>query len=397
MLSQAEDPEAYDLISKCVFIDDNIPEWMRSPRDPDQRGSIGFDTSKIQALPSTDRAGRSTDATLIVSDEWERHPYAEINYGALRPTISTGGQFIGLSTADPLKIVSHSFFKTRFVKATAGESGFFPVFLPWHIRPGRDEKWLAEETKDMPSWQKQGEYPSTVQEMLATLKSRPFFSPEAIQNMRSGVRTPIPHELSKKFPSVRIYKLSVVGEKYCLANDPSEGKEDPHVIIVIDKTGDEVAESRGKTTADECALIHDELVRYYNNALNVWETGPGGAGGIVSNKLDILMTPNRCPSMNTSKRPFTLDYGEKLGWWTSKSLWEVLIWELEEAVRLYQIVPRSDECLDEFESFQVPEGEQPQKMRGGHDDYIDAWMRAWCLKKFLHIGNMTVESFKYRD
>jgi len=385
MLSQAEDPEAYDLISKCKFIDDNLPGWMRSKRDPDQRGSIGFPDSsgEIRALPSTERAGRSTDATIVVCDEWEYHPYAEINYGALRPTISAGGQFIGLSTADPMKTAEVSFFKQRYTKAKIGDSDFFKVFLPWYIRPGRDQAWYDRETRDMPSWQKQGEYPSSEDDLLSTLKTRKFFSPEALILLKAECRAHIKHDMSDRYPSVKIYKLPVIGKHYLIANDPSEGREDPHAIIVVDRYGEQVAESHGYTTADQCASIHDMLVRLYNSAFNTWETGPGGAAGIVTNKLEELKTPNRCASIIVSKRPFELDIKSgKKGWWTSKALKDVAWEKLEESVRLFQIMPRNADCIEEFSSIVVPEGEDVRKPRGGHDDYIDAWARICVLMGF---------------
>ncbi len=398
-LSKKED-DAFDLIGRCKFIDDNLPDFIRSPRDPNQRGLIGFSEtrSEIQALPSTEDAGRSTDATIVVCDEWEYHPYSEINYAAVKPTISSGGQFVAMSTADGMKDISKSFFKSMYVKAVSGDTNFIHRFYGVFSRPDRTREWLDNEIKDMPLWLAEREYPETEKQALGTLKSRAFFDSAAIDYMYSNITKPIEHELSDKYKGlVKIYKLPVVGAKYCLYTDPSEGKEDPHACIVIDKTGEEVAESHGKTTADQCAQIHDELVRLYNDALNSWESGPGGAGGIMSTKLEELGTPNRCSSLNVTVRPFKLDITQKKkGWWTSKTLWNVLIWELEEAVRLMQIVPRSKECLDEFSQFIVPEGEEPQKSRGGHDDYIDAFARVWHLKKYLSTGEIRVTSGKYR-
>ena len=86
-----------------------------------------------------------------------------------------------------------------------------------------------------------------------------------------------------------------------------------------------------------------------------------------------------------------------MGWWASKSLWEVAIWELEEAVRLRQIIPHSKECLDEFSQFKQAEGEAPSKVRGGHDDYIDAWSKVLILRKFMTMGKVTGKSYIYRD
>jgi len=394
LVSQGEE-EAFALVDKCKFIDNKLPDSLHENRDPDQRGFIGFPsiTSEIKALASTEKAGRSTDATVIICDEWEYHPYAEINFGALRPTISGGGQFIGLSTANPLISHDKSFFKTMYLRAKSGTSDFMPIFLPWHIRPGRDQDWYDRETMDFPSWQKQGEYPATEDDMLSTLKTRKFFDIDAISQMYQDVKEPISHELSDKYKGlVRIFKPPVIGKRYCVFADPSDGKEDPHAIIVIDhQTGEEVAESHGKTTADLCAQIHDELVRLYNKAFNSYELN-ARAGGIFSVKIKELDTPNQCAFLKADGK---LD-DKKTGWWTSKTQWNTVIWGLEEAVRLRQFVPYSKELLDEFNQFMVPEGEDPQKPRGGSDDYIDAASRAWHLRKYIKAGDVKVTHLQYK-
>jgi len=392
ILSQGE-TEAFDSISKCRFIDDNLPDFFKTKRNPDQRGHIAFPDmkSEIVALPSTEKAGRSTDASIIVCDEWEYHPHAETNFGALRPTIGGGGQFIGLSTTDKTKL--NTFFKSKYIEAKGGSGNFKPLFYNWRVVPSRDDEWFAEETKDLRPWQIEQEYPETEADALTILKTRLFFDENALGDMRANVSKPVKHPLSDKYSDlVRIYKPPVVGQKYLVFTDPSDGKEDPHAIIVTDSMGEEVACSHGMTPADLCAQIHDELVRLYFDALNGYESN-SRAGGIFSEKLVALETPNQCGFLKTDGK---LDKS-KNGWWTSKTLWNKFIWGLEEAVRLRQVTIRSIGALDEMSLFMVPEGEDPQKPRGGHDDYIDAWARVWHLRKYVPTGGFKIGSFKYRD
>ncbi len=392
MLSKRED-DAFDLISKCKFLNSELPDFMRSELDPSQRGFIGFPetNSEIRAYASTEDAGRSTDATLVVTDEWEFHPYVKENFAALMPTIGNNGGFIAMSTADKTKL--DTFFKTIYYRAMAGESNFFRIFLPWFIRPGRGQEWYDRETADMPAHQREGEYPATEKDMLDTIKSRRFFLPEVIENMRANIGTPLNHELTDKFgSSVKIYKLPVVGRRYFVFTDPSDGKEDPHVIMVLDSTGEEVAESHAKTTADECALRHDALSRFFNEALNGYEMN-SRAGGIFFEKMKELDTPNQVGFL---KPDGTLDK-EKKGWWTGPKVGMKFWWLLEEGIRLYQYTPRSGECLDELGAVIVPEGEEPQKARGGHDDYLDAFSRCAYMKQHFGIeGEVSAFSFQYK-
>ncbi len=393
-LSQGED-EAGDLINKCKFVDDHLPEFLRSKRDPDQSGLIGFPDlySEIKALPSTEKAGRSTDATIVVCDEWEFHPYAEMNFGALKPTIDAGGQFIGLSTADKTKM--NTFFKRKYWEAKAGTSEFVKVFLGALERPGRTMEWLNKSTKDLTAWQAESEYPLTEEEMLSTLRTRKFFSEDAINQMKEYAREPLKHELSDRFPGiVKIYKLPVQNRRYCLFTDPSDGKDDPHAIIVRDFSSKEwVAVSHGKTTADQCALIHDELVKLYNNAWNSYELN-SRAGGIFFEKLKAFNTPSQCPYIDDNGN---LDKKGKKGWWTSHTLRNKMLYTLEEELRTQQNTIYSKECLDELSYFIVPEGDEPQCPQGGHDDIVIAGGGVACISKYMPSGTTEVHTWHLNE
>ena len=374
-----------------------LPTYLQLKLGKDQEGGLSFPSmhSEIISLPATEDSGRMTGATIVVTDELEYHPYAEKNFGALFPTVTAGGQFIALSTADKTKM--DTFFKTLYQRAKSGRNNFKPIFLPWYLRPGRNKEWFEGVIKDIPDWVREQEFPNTEEEALTPLKTRMFFSRDMLNGMGNNLKPPIKHEISDKFSGiVRIWQLPVVGKRYALFTDPSDGQEDPHAIIVVDGiTKEQVAESHGKTTADVCALIHDNLVRLYNNAFNGFERNTR-AGGVVGAKLDELATPNQAGFLRVKDNK--LD-STKHGWHTSLQLWNLIIWSLEETVRTNCLTIRSQEAIDEFRQFIVPEGQDPQKVRGGHDDYIDAWARVVYLCKYLPgAGNQGgVVSFKYRE
>jgi len=392
LLSQGED-EAFDLISKCKFIDDNLPDFLTGKRDPDQKGHIGFpDTgSEIKALPSTARAGRSTDATLVICDEWEFHPHAEANFAALKPTIDAGGQFIGLSTADKTKL--NTYFKEKYYEAMHGFSNFTKVFLGWKLRPGRTDDWFAEISKDYKPHQLEQEYPETEEEALSTLKTRKYFDEAMLDGMPEG--RILDDIVPQKWQGViKIFKLPMVGRKYCLFTDPSDGKEDPHACWMRDhNTGEQVATSHGMTSAGECAEIHDWLVGQYNKAWNSYELN-SRAGGIFSEKIDNLGTPNQCPFVDTNG---TLNTKGKKGWWTSKALKNKMLLGLEENIRLGQDTIYDKDCVKELGQFYVPEGEDPQAPKGGHDDYVMAGGGVIQIDKYMPVGAGVVKSVPIRE
>lgn len=345
--------------------------------------------SKIRALPSTEDAGVGFGgATRVAMDEFEYHKYDRENYAEILPPILAGGQLIIQSTADKLK--TDTKFKELYTAARHGDNNFYPLFFPYDVVPGRTVEWYN--SIDLAHWEKECRFPRNEKEALGTLKSRQFLDEKAIEDMYSDCRPSLEHDLVSKYKIVKIYRLPQVGRRYCLFTDPSDGKDDPHACVVIDQiTGEQVAESHGKCPAEQCAQIHDELVRLYN-AFNSFEIN-ATAGGQFSAKIKDLNTPNQCHRLETNGK-----LNIKLfGWFTGAALKRNAAWIVEEAVRLRQIIPHSKECLDELGQIMQPEGEEPQKPRGGHDDYFDAWGRVLLLRKHAPAGNMKVSHFKYSE
>ncbi|KKL41709.1 hypothetical protein LCGC14_2367610, partial [marine sediment metagenome] len=383
-LSQGE-REAFDFIGKAKFADDQLPDFLKSTRDPNSQGMIGFPDSgsEILALPSTEKAGHGTDASVAVFDEADFHPYLEINFAAVKPTIDAGGLGIMLSKRD--KTRKSSTFTKFYLQGKTKDSNFISIFLPALLPPGRTLEWIEYVSKDLPQWQRDQEYPLTEAAFLSTPDVIKFYDIDALSNMEARSIKPIKHELSDKYKTVRIYKPCVVGVKYCCFTDPSDGKEDPHVIIVVDaQTGEEVACSWGKTPATQCAQMHDELIRYYNNAYNTGEVN-AKPGGIFIKTLEDLGTPN----MHVQNK-------NKVGWWTSSGAKRDMIWGLEDAVRNIQIQIHTPEARDELSDIQQIQGEDPQAPQGGHDDFMMAWGGLCQIRRDVKFGGIKIESFSYR-
>jgi len=88
LLSQGEE-ESKILLSKSRFIYERLPDSLKTPIGTDSRQELTFPEmqSGIRALPSTDKAGRSTTASLVVLDEADFHEHLEANYSAVKPTV----------------------------------------------------------------------------------------------------------------------------------------------------------------------------------------------------------------------------------------------------------------------------------------------------------------------
>ena len=355
------------------------------------RGWVEFAVlgSEIRAYSSTAKAGRSTDATLVIRDELEKHENAAEHYASVRPTIAAGGQMIDLSTID--KSVADSHFQSRIDRIRVGESKSLLVFLGWKERPVREqgvslEEWYEVEKQEHTPFEMECEYPETLEEALKPTSTRGWFETYALDRLESNLTSPIGNvEGINTFNGmIRIFEYPVVGNKYCIFTDPSDGIEDPHCTVVINRlTGKQVAESHGKVKADICAQVHDSLVRYYFNAFNSYELN-AYAGGKFDESIVNLETPSRCPFISPEGQ-LKLDKNNiphKWGWWTSPQLKKKIIRGLEEAIRKNQISVGMKETVDEFRNYIIIEGVgDPEPRKNWHDDRVMAWAGVWELTK----------------
>ena len=388
-LSKKED-DANDFLEKSKFINDNHPDFLRLKLNPDQAGHVGFPAthSRIRALTSTEHSGRSTDATLVVTDEWEffLHDYAERNFAAVKPTLDKGGIFIGATTIDKTKM--DSFPKKIWREAKNGDNDFHCLGWWYYVLPERNEETYARDTQGLADWQKEGEYPKTEEEALSVPRSTCYFNVDVIMEMLKECKKPIEE---RNGGMVRIYATSVSERKYLFAIDSSEGEYDPAVGIISDwKREEDVVAFRGKISIDQQARIFYELYKEYNKPFIAVERN--AAGVLLIDKLT---------EMGVDTWYYIDKKKDKAGWWTSGTSGgggtrPVMLSELSEDISgRHMGIPMKDALL-EFLSFSWIDG-KPKAIRGAHDDYVMAHAILGQIRKSKPAGGMTVSSFKYRD
>lgn len=136
--------EARVQLARSRFIYENLP--------PAHQRGVSFHSddaecasgSMIIAFPSTEHTGISYTFRLVMRDEAAFHPYGAQNFAAVQPTLSAGGQFIDMSTANP-RLGPSGDFHDRYWASKRGETGYAAVFIPWNARPGRDAVWRARQ------------------------------------------------------------------------------------------------------------------------------------------------------------------------------------------------------------------------------------------------------------
>ena len=405
-LSKGQD-EATETLDYCRFMHSQLPDFLRLTKGHDQSSLIDFPAmhSKMRALPATRDAGIGFgSATLIDADEFEFHEYAAENYIEIKPMIDRGDrQYIILSAVNVLK--QNTKFKELYRSAReghdfiqegehvacfqdgVGDNGFFPIFIPYGVLPDRTPEWYEKQKTEYADWELRSRYPRTEAEALATVDVLQFFDEPALASMEMDATQPIEctHD-----GLIKIYKPPVVGEKYCVFTDPSDGKEDPfHTVVMKASTGEGVVEAHGKVTADFAAKIHDELVREYWNAQNSFEVN-ASAGGKFQETIKSLDTPNVQPT----RHPDGKIKKDSYGWYTTPQHKRNMLWSIEEAVRKREAKSRDKMTIQEMRSMIVPEGKEPQTS-GVHDDRVMAWAGVWQVYKYMPMGGQKTVSSNY--
>jgi len=155
MFSRREN-ESVEMKNRCEFMWSYLPDWLRIPhgKSNDELFEFPIMNSAIKSFPATEDSGRMQNATLIILDEWAFQRYAEANYTALLPAVEHG-KLIGLSTANG----KNNTFARIWFEAKKRLNSFIPVFIPYTVRPDRDEAWHKIQEANMPQYKAWQEYP----------------------------------------------------------------------------------------------------------------------------------------------------------------------------------------------------------------------------------------------
>ena len=372
LLSQGEE-ESKVLLAKCRFIYERLPLPLKVPLGTDSRQELTFPNmaSAIRALPSTDKAGRSATASLVIMDEADFHEHLDANYAAVKPTIDDhGGQLIVVSTSNAMN--ARSLFKVLYKEAP--NNGFKRVFYGWNVRPGRTNEWYLarqQEYHDRSLFEK--EYPNSDDEALAPPRTIAAFDPEILNQMSHDVKKPI-EQMQCGPEKANIYQDFQIGKRYAAGTDTSHGTGgDDAVTVIIDvATGYVVADIQTNTLPPEqLALASIDLMARYHHP--IW--------GIEDNDWGILTI-----QYARSARYPRLYYRDedKAGWHTDERSRYMLWGELMEAVSARIITVPSEEGLSQFFSVirNPKKNGRIEAQYGAHDDYPLAVGIAWQLRRY---------------
>lgn len=271
LLSRGEDA-AGEMLAKARICWDHLPSDQQVPiLDPRRTSTLLLKNgSRILPQPATPGAGRVYNTQFLVLDEWAHQLHQAQIFAGAAPTASAGNQIIGLSSANG----ASNEFARQWKLAVRGE-GMHPIFLPWHVRPGRTQEWYHITTRTMEDWQRAQEFPATAEEAFV-LSGRPRFSIPALQEIAAtSCREPLEtiglgqRSDGRTAGQCLIWERPSRTKRYVCGADVAEGllKGDYSAAVILDwYTGVEVAALHGHWEPEEFARHLNDLCRAYGGS-----------------------------------------------------------------------------------------------------------------------------------
>jgi hypothetical protein len=284
LFSRRQD-EASDLLDRLRGVHQRLPDFLQQELTVDNTRELRFGQkdSWARAFSTTKHSGRSYSATLAIIDEADHIPELQKLLNAVKPTIDAGGSLVLVSTINKEK--RSSGFKHIWNQAAKGSNNYTPIFLPWYVRPDRDEAWYQEQAEDYEEDDLYQEYPSTPEQALAPRKESKRFSLKWIEKSK-GDRGP--RTTSITVPGFTCFTPPSKGRQYLLAADPAEGNpsSDPSAASIFDEeTWEQAGVIHGKFEPDIFAGYLIQMAEHYNQAMICWERNNHGHAVEVALKM----------------------------------------------------------------------------------------------------------------
>jgi hypothetical protein len=401
--------EASALLGKIHSIWDNLPEHLKEPIGLDNSTTIEFPAmkSKIIALPSTEKAGRSETASLVIQDEADFHENIESNFAAVKPTIDAGGQLIQISTVNKKKMLS--LFKEIYrnarkhgeeIKEHAKHNGFVSKFFSWKVRPARDQDWydrIASEAPDTAEMSAllymEQEYPNTEEEALRPSRVMAAFDQDVLDYMFENETKP-PIE-TRENGIVRVWQKAAPGKRYVAFSDTSHGTGGDNAVTVV------MDVSSGYVVADiKSALLPPQ--EFAMHSFNLLEDYYNPLWGIEDNDWGIvtIRTAQEMGYRNLYERK-TRDgkLSGKIGWHTDEVTRIALYGDLIQAIHKHHItIPARDGVAEFMTVIRNPDkGGRIEALVGTHDDYPIGVGGCWQLRNDAAVQSTVTEIYSFGD
>ena len=138
--------ESVELLERIKFMIKRLPPELRPQVVKESHEQIQLaNGGRIYSLTAGEYTGSGITAQFVMIDEWAKIKGVAKILVSLLPTLSAGGKLVGISTA----VGYHNTFAKEWRRACDGKSRFFPVYLPWHADPDRDDAWYQDKRDEL--------------------------------------------------------------------------------------------------------------------------------------------------------------------------------------------------------------------------------------------------------
>ncbi len=369
------DTESIEILSRIKIMYDELPPWMQPKivRGGDNKHTLELSNgNKIKARPAKKTSGRSLASYFLMIDEAAFIEHIDEIWAAVYPIISTGGRVFVLSTVNGM---GNWYFNT-YQEARAGRNEFNLIEIDWWEHPqykyNEKYEWLYEYIREkdkkfdvnrfeevtkrnigLKRWRQEYE-----KEFLGT--GATYIDGESLQFLHENIN----HNYDTKYQGrMRVWKEPVPYHDYVMGVDTALGRELDYSSFVILNAynGEQVAEFySNKTPINEFAEIVAREGIYYNMCKVIPERN-----GIGANLVSELFERQEYENI-------WFDDRNEMGINITSNNNEVLLSDMEEAVRNRKVTVNSERMVKELLSFEIKESGRVEAAKGQHDDLISA-------------------------
>ena len=256
---------AKNVIRKVRVMYQFLPAFLQQPIVTDNKQSLFFaNDSFIKAQSANPNAGVSEALSLLIIDEAAVLSEALFQsiFTAASPTLSTGGDFIVLST--PRGVGGK--FHQLWIQAQQGSSKFNPISLPWQVHPERDQAFRDQQTIEMGDKKARQQFDCDfassgdtviIKEILQKIQNTTIIQP--IQKLHNN--------------EVWIWKMPQYDKSYIISADVArgDGADFSAFQIICVQDDEQVGQYKGKIATDQYGQLLIRFAKMYNNAFLIVE------------------------------------------------------------------------------------------------------------------------------
>tara|TARA_R110000824_G_scaffold6783_2_gene31360 strand:+ start:936 stop:2477 length:1542 start_codon:yes stop_codon:yes gene_type:complete len=365
------DTEATEVLDRIKVMYEELPSFMKPGISEDNKHTLKLNNrSIIKSRPSGKQSGRSLAGSFLIIDEGAFIESIDTIWAAVYPIISTGGRAFILSTVNGLG----NWFYETYSRAVEKANSFNAIDIRWKEHPEyfrslgfediyeemsqrkpplNVDDWESITKSNMPRKQWLQEYEC---EFLGTGDT--FVDGAVLANLAENIDK---NYYTKHNNRMRVWKEPEPFYDYIIGVDTALGRDrDYSAAQVINLyNGEVVAEFySNKTPINDFATILNKEGMYYNTANIVVERNTVG-----NHVLDLLYNDHEYENL-------WHDDNGLPGFQVTVKNRDVILSELEEAIRTNVLKINSQRTLNELNTFVINSSGKITADRGRHDDLI---------------------------